>query len=204
MRKYYVALITIISGVILLISVSCALRSSTKTKFYILSPLVSPVVEKQDEKENTCMTIGVGPIYLPAYLDRPQIVTRVSPNELKLAELDNWAEPLIDNVTRVLVENISRLLCTKAVVIFPWKTSSHIDYQIDIKIIWMDGKLGEKAILVTQWAVIDPSGKSILLTKHTQYTESVSEATYSAFVNAHSRLIAAFSRDIAQAVKSLS
>lgn len=203
MKKYCVALITIILGVTFLISGSCALRSSTATKFYILSPLTRPVVEKQNEKGKKCKTIGVGPLHLPAYLDRPQIVTRVNPNELKLAELDNWAEPLKDNVTRVLVENISRLLCTEAVVIFPWKKSSHIDFQIDIKIVWMDGKLGEKAILVTQWAIIDASGKSVLLTKKSQYTESVTETTYSALVAAHSRLIATFSHDIAQAIKSL-
>ncbi|MBW2603705.1 MAG: membrane integrity-associated transporter subunit PqiC [Deltaproteobacteria bacterium] len=204
MKKYCAAPIAVILGVTFLISGSCALRSSTTTKFYILSPLASPVVEKQNEKGEKCKTIGVGPLHLPAYLDRPQIVTRVNPNELKLAELDNWAEPLKDNVTRVLVENISQLLCTRAVVIFPWKKSSHIDYQIDIKIVWMDGKLGEKAILITQWVIIDGSGKSVLLTKKSQYTETVTESTYSAFVAAHSRLIAAFSHDIAQAIKSLS
>jgi uncharacterized lipoprotein YmbA len=204
MKKYCVALITIVLGGTFLISGSCALRSSTTTKFYILSPLARPVVEKQDEKGKKCKTIGVGPLHLPAYLDRPQIVTRVNPNELKLAEFDNWAEPLKDNVTRVLVENISRLLCTEAVVIFPWKKSSHIDYQIDIKIVWMDGKLGEKAILVTQWAIIDASGKSVLVTKNSQYSESVAETTYSALVAAHSRLIATLSHDIAQAIKSLS
>ena len=204
MKKYYPALTMFILGVISLISGSCALRSSTATKFYILSPLVQPVVEKQDEKEKQCKTIGIGPLDLPAYLDRPQIVTRVNPNELKLAELDNWAEPLKDNVTRVLAENISRLLCTEDVVIFPWKKSSHIDYQIDIKIIWMDGKIGEKAILATQWVIIDASGKSILLTKQSQYTESVTETTYSALVAAYSRLIAAYCHDIAKAVKSLS
>jgi uncharacterized protein len=203
MKKYCVVLITIILGVTFLISGSCALKSSTTTKFYILSPLASPVVEKQDEKGKKCTTIGVGPLRLPAYLDRPQIVTRVNPNELKLAEFDNWAEPLQDNVARVLVENISRLLCTESVVIFPWKKSSHIDYQIDIKIVWMDGKLGEKAILVTQWTIIDASGKSVLLTEKSQYTESVTETTYSALVAAHSRLIATFSHDIAQGIKSL-
>ncbi len=201
MKKYHVVLMTLILGIALLITGSCALRSSTKTRFYMLSPLTQPVIEEQDKK---CKTIGVGPIYLPAYLDRPQIVTRVNPNELKFAELDNWAEPLKDNVTRVLVENLSRLLCTDAVVIFPWKKSSPIDYQIDIKIIWMDGKLGEKAILVTQWAIIGTSGKSVLLTKKSQYTEPVSETTYSSLVAAHSRLITAFSQDIAQAIKSLS
>lgn len=204
MKKYYVVLITFILGVILLISGSCALRSSTRTKFYILSPLVHPDVETQNEKGKKCKTIGVGPLHLPGYLDRPQIVTRVNPNELKLAELDNWAEPLKDNVTRVLVENISRLICTEDIVIFPWKSSSHIDYQIDINIVWLDGKLGEKATLAAQWAIIDASGKSVLLTKTSQYTESVTETTYSALVAAYSRLIANFSRDIVQTLESLS
>jgi len=204
MKKYGATIITIILGVAFLISGSCALRQSTATKFYILSPLTSPAVEKQDEKGKKCKTIGIGPLHLPAYLDRPQIVTRVTPNEIKLAEFDNWAEPLQDNVTRVLVENISRLLCTEAVFIFPWKKSSHIDYQIDIKIVWMDGNLGEKTTLVTQWAIIDPSAKSVLITKKSEYTESVTETTYSALVAAHSRLIATFSNDIAQAIKSLS
>jgi len=204
MKKYCAALIIIILGVTFLISGSCALRSSTATKFYTLNPLAQPVVEKQYEKGKKCKTIGLGPLDLPAYLDRPQIVTRVNPSELKLAELDNWAEPLKDNVTRVLAENISRLFCTEAVVIFPWKKSSHIDFQIDIKIIWMDGKLGEKANLVTQWAIIDASGKSVLLRNKSKYTEPVTEATYSALVAAHSRLIATFSHDIAQAIKSLS
>jgi len=204
MKKYYPALTMLILGVISLISVGCVLRSNATTKFYILSPLVQPVVEKQDEKGKKCKTIGIGPLDLPGYLDRPEIVTRVNPDELELAELDNWAEPLKDNITRVLAENISRLLCTEDVVIFPWKQSSHIDYQIDINIIWMDGKLGEKAILATQWAIIDASGKSVLLTKRSQYTESVTETTYSALVAAYSQLIANFSHDIAQAVKSLS
>ena len=204
MKKYYPALTMLILGVIFLISVGCVLRSNATTKFYILSPLVQPVVEKQDEKGKKCKTIGIGPLDLPGYLDRPEIVTRVNPDELELAELDKWAEPLKDNMTRVLAENISRLLCTEDVVIFPWKQSSHIDYQIDINIIWMDGKLGKKAILATQWAIIDASGKSVLLTKRSQYTESVTETTYSALVAAYSQLIANFSHDIAQAVKSLS
>lgn len=195
---------TIILGVIYLISGSCVLRTSATTKFYILSPLIHPVVAKQDEKGKKCKIIGIGPLDLPAYLDRPQIVTRVNPDELELAELNNWAEPLKDNITRVLAENISRLLCTEEVVIFPWNKSSHIDYQININIIWMDGKLGEKAILATQWAIIDASDKSVLLTKRSQYAESVTETTYSALVAAYSQLIANFSHDIAQAVKSLS
>lgn len=204
MKKHYLALMSFIAGATILISGSCTLRSSSATKFYILSPMARPAVEKQNEHKGNCMTIGVGPLHLPGYLDRPQIVTRVNLNELKLAELDNWAEPLKDSVTRVLVENISRLICTEDVVIFPWKSSIPIDYQIEIRIIRLDGKRGEKATLVTHWAVIDKSGKSILSTKTSQYTDSVRGATYTALVAAYSRLLANFSHDIVQAVESLS
>jgi uncharacterized lipoprotein YmbA len=203
MKNYYVAMISVMLGVTLLISGSCALRSSSITKFYILSPLVHPVVEKRNEKEKKCKIIGVGPLQLPEYLDRPQIVTRLSPNELRLGELDNWAEPLKDNISRVLAENISRLICTEDVVVFPWKSSSLVDYQIDINIVRLDGKLGGKATLSTRWDITDRYGKSILMTK-TQYTESVTEVTYSALVAAYSRLIADFSQDIVHALESLS
>ena len=64
-------------------------------------------------------------------------------------------------------------------------------------------KIAFDARNLTQWAIIDASGKSILLTKKSQYTESVTETTYTALVDAHSRLIAAFSNDIAKAFKSL-
>lgn len=204
MKKYFEALLKLILVVFLLISGGCALRSTTTTRFYTLSPMPHAVSEQRNKKEIKCKTIGVGPLHIPGYLDRPEIVTRVNPNEIRLAELDNWAEPLKDNVARVIVENISRLICTKDVVTFPWKKSSHIDYQIDIKIVWMDGKLGEKATLVTQWAIIDSSDKSTLLTKQSQYTESVMEPTYSSLVAAYSRLIANFSQDIVLAIKSLS
>ena len=43
--------------------------------------------------------IGVGPITLPKYLDRPQIVSRASRNQLALGEFDRWAEPLQENVS---------------------------------------------------------------------------------------------------------
>jgi len=196
--------LTIILGVVCLISVSCALRSSTKTKFYMLNPLIRPAVWIQNDNAKKCKTIGLGPIDLPAYLDRPQIVTRINTNELKLAEVHNWAGPLKDNISRVIAENISRLICAEDVVIYPWRESLHINYQIDIKIVQMDGKLGDKAILVIRWAIIDGSDKSVLLTKRSKYTESVTGPKYSALVAAQSRLIATFSQDVAGAIKSLS
>jgi len=49
---------------------------------------------------------GVGPVTLPPYLDRSQIVMSDRANELNLAEFDQWAESLQTNFTRVLGENL--------------------------------------------------------------------------------------------------
>jgi uncharacterized lipoprotein YmbA len=44
---------------------------------------------------------------LPKYLDRPQIVRYAGAYQLELNEMERWAEPLRDMVTRVLVQNLA-------------------------------------------------------------------------------------------------
>ncbi len=181
----------------------CFPKPIAPTKLYILSPLAGPGVEMHNKAGEIFMTIGIGPVHLPEYLDRPEIVTRINPNELKLAELDIWAEPLEVNFTRVLVENISRLLSTEPVAVFPWGASPQIDFQIDIEVIRLDGDLAGKAFLIAQWSILNSANKSILFSKKSQYTESVGGTGYSALVAAQSRMIGALSLDIAEAIKSL-
>ena len=203
MKKIY----WIQTAVILMFSLSilggCLPKPSAPTKLYILSPLASPGVEMHNEADKIFMTIGVGPVHLPEYLDRPEIVTRINPNEIKLAELDIWAEPLQVNFTRVLVENISKILSAEPVAVFPWRASPEIDFQIDIEVVRLDGDIAGKAFLIAQWSILKSSNKSILFSKKSQYTESVAGTGYSALVAAQSRMIGAFSHDIAEAIKSL-
>ena len=203
MKKIY----WIQTAVILMFSLSilggCLPKPSAPTKLYILSPLAGPAVEMHNKTDEIFMTIGVGPVHLPEYLDRLEIVTRINPNELKLAEFDIWAEPLQVNFTRVLIENISRLLITEPVAVFPWEASPQVDFQIGIELVRLDGDIAGKAFLTAQWSILNSSNKSILFSKKSQYTESVDGTGYSALVAAQSRMIGALSHDIAEAIKSL-
>jgi hypothetical protein len=101
----------------LMLLAACATGTSAPSRFYVLAPLEAPEAEPQLAPGERCLAIGIGPVEIPAYLDRPQIVTRLSNNELNLAEFDKWAEPLRDNLIRVLAENISSLLCTEPITI---------------------------------------------------------------------------------------
>ena len=48
----------------------------------------------------SCPSLGLGPVDLPAYLDRTQIVTRGEGNLMLMAEFDQWIEPVQANFTR--------------------------------------------------------------------------------------------------------
>src|SRR3546814_11447622 len=85
-----------------------------------------------DETEEDAV-IAVAPVTLPAYLDRPDIVTRSTDNRLELADFDDWAEPLDDNITRVLAENLGHLLRTDRVVVLP-SASDAIDTEVRVDI----------------------------------------------------------------------
>jgi uncharacterized lipoprotein YmbA len=175
--------------------------SSAPTRFYVLSPLTSSKAESQALKDEGCIAIGIGPVELPAYLDRPQIVTRVSENELNLAEFDKWAEPLKENFSRVLMENMSTLLCADAISIFPWKGSTPIDYQVEVTVIRMDGNVGGNATLVARWAIFKENDRKMLLTRQSSFSRLINSEGYKALVSAQSRAIADLSREIAEAIK---
>src|SRR5262245_33951851 len=64
-------------------------RSSPPPRFYVLPSLTSADTALPAAPRD--LTIGVGPVSLPPYLDRPQIVTRASRAKLELGEYDQWA-----------------------------------------------------------------------------------------------------------------
>jgi uncharacterized lipoprotein YmbA len=107
----YLFRVNIILSLLLLVLSGCA--STEPSRFYILSSLHGTEAEQVQEESEQGIAIGVGPVKIPAHLNRPQIVTRTSQNELKLAEFDKWAGSFKDGFTRVLAKNLSVLLSTE-------------------------------------------------------------------------------------------
>lgn len=59
--------------------------------------------------------VAVGPVPIPASVDRPQFVVQVAPNLVTLDEFERWASPLDDNIARAVAGNLAVLLGTPAV-----------------------------------------------------------------------------------------
>ena len=176
--------------------------SSEPPRFYLLNPL-SEGAGLEPPASEPCISLGIGPVRLPEYLDRPQIVTRATRNELTLAQLDRWAEPLSDTFPRVLAQNLSRLVCTKMVSVYPWRPSIPHDWRLDVAVIRMDGILGEEVVLETWWSVSGGPENKVLATRRSRLTEPVQGKDYEAFVDAHSRAIGSLCHDIEQVITKL-
>jgi uncharacterized lipoprotein YmbA len=177
--------------------------SSPSSRFYVLGSLSIKDPKVSPPAEAGCLSIGIGPIRMPAYLAQPQIVTRSSASELQLAEFDRWAEPLKENFTSVLSQNLSTLLCTKTIVVFPWRGGIRIDYRLEMDVLRLDGSLGGDVSLEVWWMVFDRDGKKMLLAKKSTFTEPVGGKDYKSLVLAQSRVLDKLSCEVAEAIKIL-
>lgn len=183
--------------VLLVLLVGCA--SSPASRFYILSPL-SDASEVQRSSVAPCVSIGIGPVRLPEYTNRLQIVTRTSRNELSRAQFDLWAEPLSDAFSRVIADNLSQLRCTKMVYLFPWKASIKPDYRIEADVLELSGDLKAAASLHVQWTIRGAMDEKVLAQRRSNYSEPVGNQSYQGLVEAYSQMVGQFSRDIAKAL----
>ncbi len=182
------------------VSMLSACSGSAPTRFYVLSNL--PQSAQPPVNTGRDIAVGVGPLDLPDYLDRAQIVTRTGHNELNLAEFDKWGESLKDNANQVLAENLAVLLPTKKVHTYPWKRSTSLDYQVVVKITRFDHTEGGETVLHARWNILSGDGNKELLSRETRYTERPDGTGYPATVAAMNRVLAQFSRDVANTINS--
>jgi uncharacterized lipoprotein YmbA len=145
----------------------------------------------------------VGPVSIPAYLDRSSIVVRTGEGEVELSDECRWAEPLRDGIGRTLAENLSAMIPTDAVVVFPWHTPWTVQYRVTVDILRLDGALDGPAVLHARWRLLGTDGK-VLAVRMVQLEERVTEPTFAALVAAQSRLLASVSQDIAAQIRNQS
>jgi hypothetical protein len=175
---------------------ACAGKSSS-SKFYVLSSLPQSALSAA---EGTA--VGVLPVAIPEYLDRPQMVTRVSENEIRMDEFSRWAEPLKESVTRALVENLSSLLNNAKVIKTTGTPGIATGVQVGVEVMQFDGSLGGEVVLLAKWGLFEEGGKKLLLGKRSSFREPTGAATYEALVAAESKAVAALSREIAEAIRT--
>ena len=178
---------------LIILAAGCA---STPARFYALSAVTTPAAAPSE------LSVAVGPVSVPAVVDRPQIVVSTGPNQVQLDEFNRWASPLQNNLARVVAENLVALLGTPRVTLYPQSLGTDAEYRAAIEVQRFESAPGEAATLDAVWTVRRAKdGKSE--TDRTTVREPAPEKGYDALAAAHSRALARLSQDIAAAVQAL-
>jgi uncharacterized lipoprotein YmbA len=169
------------------------------TRFYTLSTLTD-ASDGKPPKILADLTVGVGPVTLPPYLDRPQLVTRVGGNRMVLADFDSWVEPMAGMFARVLAENLALLLGTDDVVMLPQSRDFALDRQVEVDVTRFDVDAAGNAVLDARWWVYGRNGEKLLRSGRSTISEPAAAGDYTSTAAALSRALGAMSEEIAQAI----
>jgi hypothetical protein len=99
------------------------------------------------------MTVGLGPVHLPQYLNRPQMVIETADNQYSLDEQHRWAERLDENVARSLSQQLAARLEPIQLLRFPWSHRQAPDYQVSVDIQILHQAADGYSRLQGQWQI---------------------------------------------------
>jgi uncharacterized lipoprotein YmbA len=188
---------------LLLVFFVAACSTTPPVAHYTLNTLPDMQQEIPAAVMDDTIAIGVGPVEFPKFLDRPQIVTRKSQNQIEVSEFHRWAGSFPGDFSRVLAKNISILLPTDRVAVYPWGDTFSPTYQIKLDVDQFDGQLGEQVLLLVTWSVVGTEGANELVVRKSLVEEPVSGNEYEGLVAAQSNALATLSRIIVEEIRRL-
>ena len=188
----------ICSLVVIVLASGCATRRAVRQQFLLTSVATSSRVDL-GAQYSKAPSVGVGPIIMPGYLRRAQIVTRDG-NRLKRSQRHLWAENLEDDFARVLAENLAILIPTDRISVFPWADPRELDYSIAVQVSRFDRDSDDRVTLLAQWRIVSVQADETVRTARTSIVEPASGRGYDETVAAMSRALEKFSRQLVAAI----
>ena len=174
------------------IAAGCA---SAPSRFYTLNSTATG-----DGAPAANYAVVVGPVSIPALVDRPQFTVRAATNRVEINEFNRWAEPLNDNIARAIAGDLAALLGTPRVA-----TASLANFnpawRVTIDIQRFESVRGKSVLVEAVWVVHRTTGNATC-SGRTVASEPVPGDGFDALAAAHSRALAKVSSDIAAAIRA--
>jgi len=186
-------------GFLWLLAAGCA-GPSPRSNYYLLNALPEQEAGQAASAAAEGLSIGIGPVSFPDYLDRQQIVIRTGPNEVSFSEFDRWAEPLKNNFMRVFREDLVDRLRTDNIFIYPWLPDVVFEFQVSVAVTRFEARQGDGTSLDVQWMILRAHDREVVMSRKSSYTVDLDGSDYKTIVAAQSRTVADFSREVAAAV----
>jgi len=180
---------------------------SDPTQYYTLG---QATVKNAESRSNASCSvggvrIGVGPVSIPDYLDRSQIVTGVGTDRVEFLMSHRWAEPLENAITRILTEEISARVPTERIVTYPWRdmVARAMRCQVVVAVVRFDGRPGGDVTLDTRWRILGRDGDELAFERLTVIQAAMGPSLED-LVAGMGRALSTLGREIAVEVRPVS
>ncbi len=195
MRTHYLLLISVVA---MLVFSGC----SSKSNFYQLYPQ-SVQAKSTQTSHIRKKVIGIAEVDLPEYLDKPQIVTRLSSGRVNVNEEERWVGALDKNMQAVIAQDLSAMLPQYSFLPKPWEEPIKEHYRIYLSVARFDADIKSGNVVFDgRWSLAEPENNRLIAGEEI-HLEEQGALTFDAMVEAQSRLLERLSRHIAKKLNSV-
>ncbi|MDX9745389.1 MAG: PqiC family protein [Syntrophales bacterium] len=175
----------------------CGCYASQPPRFYTLTATAKPTVL-------TFRTpISVGPVIVPALVDRPQMVIRLDQNQVRIDEYNRWAVSLQHEIARVVAENLAVKLGSPGVTVFPQSAPDAAAVRVKIDIKCLEAANTDRTVtLDAHWSLRIP-GEERVVSGRTFQQKTWTTSDYDGQLTAYNRILERLSEDIAASLLQL-
>lgn len=169
---------------------ACVTLTSPSSQLYTLNASNNGAPPLPEHNNPQRPVLAVGPVDLPDYLRRPQIVSREGENRIKVAEFDRWAAPLNEQVERVLAENLGARMPGMVVVNYREQRFKP-RYRLSMSVERFERQDGKRVQLAGRWTLANAETGAVLQTHRDSFDVSLEgDESYEATVAAQSKALA--------------
>ncbi|MEO6970635.1 MAG: PqiC family protein [Chthoniobacterales bacterium] len=137
---------------------------------------------------NSGLSVAIGPVSLPSYIDRAEIVFASGPNEFQIPIDALWTGSLRDNISRTVATDLGQVLGSREV-------RAGLDpgfkprYRVALDIRQFHGISGQEAVLDLNWRIQSGASGETISRHAGNFREPIIGDGYAALVAAESRLL---------------
>lgn len=177
-----------------LLATLAACGSTPRSNFYDLSVVATPAAE------GSYVSVQVGPVTVPASVDRSQFVVSTGPNQYTLDEYNRWASPLDEAIADALVGNLAALLGSPNVT----TTSGGIadgGYRVGVQVQRFESRLDSSVNFEAAWVVKRLADDSVVSGR--TVVQQPAPNGYPGLAIAYSQAVGRLASEVAAAVRQL-